>query len=212
MKAHAQLAVIVASALFVVGCKKTQSPAPAPTAAEAASVTTPARPADPYAGWVTWDHPEGLFTVKFPKQYKVQEIEGGGSRKVQQAYLMAMPNLLFAQGQAYELTEDQRFDPVKAIAGARDQMLASMEGTLVSEREIDQEGVEGIEIAYQGNMEGEPVWGKARIYASASPAASYMANAMRLTAEENPQADAFLASMDIGRSGTSTTKMAGQAP
>ena len=197
MKAIAILAAALAVALSGTACKKSEPVAAAP--APVAPAATPTAPADPYQGWVAWNHPDGLFTVKFPKQYELQDIQAGdpAAGTIKQAILVAMPNVFFAQGEAYHPRASMTFDPVAAVSGGKYSMLASMDGRVLSEHAITLAGIDGVEFTYQGVAEGQPVWGTARIYARRSPATVYMANAMRVTEADNPQAQAFLASLQI---------------
>lgn len=202
MKTTSLIALAIGLVLLGTACKKTEPAATSP-ATPVATTSAPAAAVDPYQGWVAWNHPDGLFTVKFPGQYELQDIQGGdpASGMIPQAIQVDMPNVYFAQGEAYHLREGEAFDPAAGIAGGRDAMLASMEGRVISERKVALAGIDGVEFTYQGVTEGQPVWGTARIYVGRSPAALYMVNAMRVSEADNPQAQAFLASLQIPAAG-----------
>lgn len=202
MKTTALIAFVLGVALLGTACRKSE-PAATDATAPPTTASAPSQADDPYQGWVAWNHPDGLFTVKFPGQYQLQDIQAGdpAGGTIPQAIQVAMPNVFFAQGEAYRTADETAFDPAAAIAGGRDSMLASMEARLLSEHKIALAGIDGVEFDYQGVAEGQPIWGTARIYAGGSPAAVYLVNAMRVTEADSPQAQAFLASLQIPAAG-----------
>ena len=196
------IALSLGIALAASGCKKSEPAAPA-APAQAPAPTEAAVAPDPYAGWVTWEHPGKLFSVRFPGEFQVQDLDvtDADGKPVPQALLFHSPVVYFAEGMRMALPEGASFDADRAIDGARDSLLASMEGKLVSERPVDRGSLKGREIRYEGTAEGEHVWGTVRIFAVGDPASTYIANAMQLTPGEVPEVARFLDSLQINAAG-----------
>ena len=86
-----------------------------------------------------------------------------------------------------------------ALTSGRDRALANVGATATSEKTIEIDGVEGIEVDYEGpSPTGLRAHGRMRLLVSAKPPVVYLVNVVRLGDVADPNAQKFLDSMHLG--------------
>lgn len=152
--------------------------------------------------WVVYTHPEKLMSVRFPQKPSVTDQETPtaiGTIKFKLAMFTDGDRAYIATAVVYPVKG--KFDVKKALDGARDQALANIKGTVMSEKSSRLDGFEGREVVFQATgAEGtQTVRGVVRLFASARPPSAYMASAMRMTERADPDAQKFLDSLHLGK-------------
>jgi hypothetical protein len=152
--------------------------------------------------WVVYTHPEKLMSVRFPQKPSVTDQETPtaiGTIKFKLAMFTDGDRAYIATAVVYPVKG--KFDVKKALDGARDQALANIKGTVMSEKSSRLDGFEGREVVFQATgAEGtQTVRGVVRLFASARPPSAYMASAMRMTERADPDAHKFLDSLHLGK-------------
>jgi len=152
--------------------------------------------------WVLYTHPDKLMSVRFPSTPTEQDKETDspiGRLKVKMARFDATDRAFLATAVVYPLQADTPFDAKAALDGARDQMLAKMNGKVTAEKPVKLDGFSGREFQFEAPGPSGKIRGIARVYTSAKPSSVYMAIVMRMTDKADPEASKFLDSMHLGK-------------
>jgi hypothetical protein len=152
--------------------------------------------------WVLYTHPDKLLSVRFPGAPTESDQNAPtpiGDVHFKVALYSDERHALFATAVSYPIDKDAKFDVKTALDGARDQMVANVNGRITSEKSIALDGFSGREVRFEAPGPSQPIHAIARIYASARPARAYIISAMRLTDQPDPEAKRFLDSAHLGK-------------
>lgn len=153
-------------------------------------------------GWVLYTHPDQLLSVRFPRAPSESEEDAPssiGNIHFKMALYADPQHALCAAAVSFALN-DAKFDVKKALAGARDQMVANVEGKITREKPIALDGFTGREVWFEAaGPEHQVIHAVARLFASAKPPRVFIISAMRLTDRPDPAARKFLDSAHLGK-------------
>lgn len=152
--------------------------------------------------WVLYTHPDKLMSVRFPAKPTESDEETPsaiGTLKVKLAMYTESNRTFFATAVVYPIKT--QFDIQKALDGGRDQALANIKGKATSEKPIKLDGYVGREVVFEATdaASGRHFRGVMRMFASARPPSVFMASALRLSDQPDPDAKKFLDSMHLGK-------------
>ena len=199
--------LLILSSLVLLACQKHEPEPPSagatPPAPSVAPVVAPAATPPAATSWVAWTHPQKLVTVRFPgKPEETKQVAETpmGPVDFTMAIHASSTRAFMAGATVYKLPEGASFDVPKALDGARDKMLADINGKVTSEKTIELDGFKGREVSFEapGPM-GATIRGTARLFAGSDPPGAYMASAFRMTDAPDPDAAPFLDSMHLGK-------------
>jgi hypothetical protein len=152
-------------------------------------------------GWVLYTHPDKLMSVRFPE--KPSENDQDTPTAVGTIHFKLA---IFSDGKrAYVATAviypvQGKFDVKKALDGARDQAIANMKGKVISEKPMKLDGFDGRQVLFEASGgDQQHIRGVVRLFVSAKPPSAYMASAMQMTGNPDPDAKKFLDSLHLGK-------------
>lgn len=176
-----------------------RSTAPFVIAALLAALLTPARAGAPR--WVLYVHPDKLMSARFPDRPTETEQEAPsaiGPIRFKLAMFADTSRTYLATAIVYPVKT--KFNVKGALDGARDQALANIKGTVVAEKPMKLDGYDGREVTFEAEAPNhQRIRGALRIFASARPPSAYIATAMRVTDQPDPDAQKFLDSIHLGK-------------
>jgi hypothetical protein len=151
--------------------------------------------------WVLYVHPDKLMSARFPDKPTETEQEAPsaiGPIRFKLAMFADSTRTYLATAIVYPIKS--KFNVKSALDGARDQALANIKGTMVGEKSIKLDGFDGREVTFEADVpSNQHIRGALRIFASARPPSAFIATAMRITEQPDPDAQRFLDSIHLGK-------------
>ena len=151
--------------------------------------------------WVLYTHPDKLMSARFPSQPNETEQEvpsAVGPIRFKLAMFADDARTYLATAIQYPVKG--KFSVKGALDGARDQALANIKGTIVAEKAMTLDGFEGREVTFEADAPNkQKIRGALRIFASARPPSAFIATAMRITPQPDPDAQKFFDSIHLGK-------------
>lgn len=153
------------------------------------------------ADWVLYTHPDKLMSVRFPGKPTESEQEAPSAiGPIRFKLAMFADDTRTYLATAIQYPVKGKFVVRNALDGARDQALANIKGRIVAEKAMTLDGFEGREVSFEADAPGQQkIRGALRIFASAKPPSAFIATAMRITPQPDPDAQKFLDSIRLGK-------------